>query len=157
MFHSAFHLYFGAFDIILYAAAFLVSLSVSRAICDNLDAPSYQTAAIPVTVDVSTANESVIPPDNLAPSPTLSNPVKISDDDSLEEGNEPVPVPDETGGSEKPILDLSKIKLYQLRKQSVVRLSDLTFSIPETVKRYQLRQKPVIRLTDIENFVEVIS
>ena len=156
MVHSAFHLYFGALDIILYAAAFLVFLSVSRAICDDMDAPSHQTVGVTITTEASTASSTDSSSFDPAPSPSISAQVQPFTSDNSAEGDETASVSQGQESSSRPKLNLSSIKLFKLRRKSVVKLSDLAFSVPETVKRYKLRREDVIKLTDLESFAEVI-
>ncbi len=163
MFHSTFHLYFGAFDLILYAAAFLVSMSVSRAICDDLDASQDQLSSVSVT-SVATSDKAAVSSNDLtlAALPTeLTNgsgiePVQQTVSNDSTKDSQPELVVNDQESDVKPILTLSKIRLYKLRKQSVVKLSDLAFSVPKTIKRYQLRRETVIKLTDLKSFAEVI-
>ncbi len=47
-------------------------------------------------------------------------------------------------------LDLTLLKIYKLRGESVVRVDDVNVEIPDTVKRYKLRKLDVIKLKDLE-------
>ena len=164
MFHSAFHLYFGAFDIILYAAAFLVSLSVSRAICDDMDVSQVQYSAVPITSVTTSDRPSANPSHDLTQTPPLSELTNVSVEEPVqqpvsvesEQKDHPESVAEAQETNVKPTLTLSKTKLYRLRKQPVVKLSDLAFAVPDSITRYQLRQQPVIRLTDLKSVAEVI-
>ena len=56
----------------------------------------------------------------------------------------------------KPTLQLAELKLYKLRKQSVVSIAALPFPIPRQIKRYQRKGEAVIRLTDLETVAIVV-
>ena len=153
MFHSAFHLYFGALDILLYAAAFLVSLSVSRGICDDIDAAASQPVSVTST-DVAT-HENAKASSN-ASSQLLARSVsaKSSSDKPLisNENNEIIVTDDDN-----PVLRLSDVHIYKLHKKSVILIDDIPFDVPERIRRYMLRKRQVVRLKDLETFAKVFT
>ena len=56
----------------------------------------------------------------------------------------------------QPTLRLTELKLYKLRKQSVVSVAALPFTIPGEIKRYQRKGEAVIRLTDLETVATIV-
>lgn len=47
-------------------------------------------------------------------------------------------------------LDLSALKTYKLRGESVVAIADIPFALPDSIKRYKLREKYVVNLKHLE-------
>lgn len=52
--------------------------------------------------------------------------------------------------SRLPRFDITALKIYKLRNESVVRITDIPFNIPATIKRYKLRGADVIKLAALE-------
>lgn len=49
-----------------------------------------------------------------------------------------------------PSLDITALKIYKLRGESVVKVQDVCISIPTHIKRYKLRGVDVIKLAQLE-------
>lgn len=194
-----FHLYFGALDVCLYIAAFFVSLSLSRALCENDAAsqPAFQTvSAMPVPQPVVQTSPVRITPRRSVPvassqpataavqtqpitttqvphtsvevlttTATAELPEPSFEDTHSSLGNEaavqqvaePTAEAAENTEEELPVLNLQETRLYKLRKQSVVKLADIAFKLPESIKQYKLRGEPVVFLSTLENYVEVVT
>lgn len=73
--------------------------------------------------------------------------------DVIEESPEPVNIMALARTRMKPVLDLTALKLYKLRGESVIHISDLNINIPAAIKRYKLRGKEVIHLAALEQLV----
>ena len=194
-----FHLYFGALDVCLYIAAFFVSLSLSRALCENDAAsqPAFQTVSamsvpqlvvqtspvritprrsVPVassqpataavqtqpiattqvphtTVEVLTATATAKLPD-----PSFEDThSSLGNEATVQQVAEPTTEAAENTEEELPVLNLQETRLYKLRKQSVVKLADIAFKLPESIKQYKLRGEPVVFLSTLENYMEVVT
>ena len=194
-----FHLYFGALDVCLYIAAFFVSLSLSRALCENDAAsqPAFQTVSamsvpqlvvqtspvritprrsVPVassqpataavqtqpiattqvphtTVEVLTATATAKLPD-----PSFEDThSSLGNEATVQQVAEPTTEAAENTEEERPVLNLQETRLYKLRKQSVVKLADIAFKLPESIKQYKLRGEPVVFLSTLENYMEVVT
>lgn len=150
-----FHLYFGAFDLILYAAAFLVSLSVSRVICDDVDVSPARPVLQPahIAADFQTSPISTSSAVSRKTYPTVAS--ALSDKVAGQYANVIQTEVDSTNG--KATVDLSNIRLFKLRKRSVVKVCDLSISLPDDVKQYKLRGESVIKLADLRKIAEVIT
>mgnify|MGYP001801380333 CR=1 FL=1 len=142
-----FELYFGAFDLVLYALAFIAAVMISGGICDVLesDATALESNSPSPVFSYVSCEPSIHPTATLS---IKSQPVK-------ESSAQKTPSLDST--QNKPILQMSDIKLYRLHQRSVVLLSALPFSIPDTVKRYMLRGEPVVRLESLQAIATVIA
>ncbi len=177
-----FHLYFGAFDLLLYGVAFFVSLSFSRTLAEEIDAgyePALQTVSIspiatsPVQATAAsyiacatatalpiTATSHSIVSEHSTVQPSSEDPECIHklDLQETEQGDTAADQPVISSASERPILNLSEIRTYKLRKKPVVRLCDLpsTLAVPDSIKRYILRGDRVVRLAALKTFAEVI-
>ncbi|MEN8446362.1 MAG: hypothetical protein ABG776_15280 [Cyanobacteria bacterium J06555_13] len=147
-----FELYFGAFDIVLYAIAFITAVMLADGICDAMEANNLRVVSSTISSAESTPDLAYVA---CAPSPQCA--VKIS----VEEPASDVVLSDiaqpSAAEQAKPVLRVSDIRLYKLHKKSVVPLSALPFSIPKTIKRYMLRGQQVIRLEALQGVATVIS
>lgn len=174
-----FTLYFGAFDVLLYTVAFLVALYVSQVLCNQMDAAdameTVSASAISVSEEsmpVNTQAAVVVVAQSVETGPVDTNISAVysvaSSDAILQQSIKPVLDVSESDQSvvlqksspiveEKPVLDLSTIKLFKLRNESVVRLCDLVCSVPDSIRRYKLRKQPVVRLQDLETFAVVVT
>ncbi|MEM6254826.1 MAG: hypothetical protein AAF821_18070 [Cyanobacteria bacterium P01_D01_bin.156] len=171
-----FELYFGAFDILLYGIAFVVSIHVANVLCDQAE----QAQMVPPLATVNeapcpTVERRCVAPRPIAAIAVTKPPVKVippatvpmtMETDSQEPTvtNEEMTVDTVVSTTEaasqlldKPMLQLADIKIYKLHKKSVVKVSDLPFDVPENVKRYSLRGEPALRLEALEKAVEVVS
>lgn len=170
-----FELYFGAFDILLYSAAFLISIHVSNVLCDQAE----QAQMVPALATVSAAPHPTVEHRSITPSSislvtkpqpsakvVASAPTPVIEKTSTE--GKPVAIDialseDATllttpgDNANKPELQLADIKLYKLHKKSVVKVSALPFDVPDSIKRYSLRGEAVIRLEALETVVEAVT
>lgn len=143
-----FELYFGAFDVVLYALAFITAILISGGICDAMEssAPIPEPVAIEPSAlsymscepSIQPMATSVISTQDVAP-PIVDPGFRV-----------------ETVQS-KPVVRMSEIRLYKLHQHSVVLLSALPFSIPDRIKRYMLRGEPVVRLASLEEIATVLA
>jgi len=156
MFHSAFHLYFGAFDILLYAAAFLVSLSVSRAICEDIDAVAPQTASVTST-DLATHQNAQASSNVSSQVLAVTVSAESSSDKPLIGNENDGIVAIDSDDDNNPVLRLSDVHIYKLHKKSVIFIDDIPFDVPERIRRYTLRKRKVVRLEDIETCAKVFT
>lgn len=67
----------------------------------------------------------------------------------LEESFDPIDVI-ALAKSRFPSLDITALKIYKLRGESVVKVQDVCISIPTHIKRYKLRGVDVIKLAQLE-------
>ena len=148
-----FELYFGAFDIVLYVSAFIAAVMLADGICDAMEANDPLTVASSTRSTTSASNLTYAA---CAPSPQCSVSIAVepsSVDVAVAEIAEPSSVDHD---QEKPVLRVADVRLYKLHKKSVVPLSALPFSIPNTIKRYMLRGQQVIRLDALQGVATVI-
>lgn len=55
-----------------------------------------------------------------------------------------------------PTLNLTALKLYKLRGETVIQVKDIPTTLPTTMKRYKLRGTDVVKLAALENFTDAI-
>ncbi|MEM6452166.1 MAG: hypothetical protein AAF703_17870 [Cyanobacteria bacterium P01_D01_bin.105] len=143
-----FELYFGAFDVVLYALAFITAILISGSICDAQE----PGASVP---DPDSLQSSALSYVSCEPS---IQPIATS---VISEQVAAIPITEPARPLEitqsKPVLRLSDIRLYKLHQHSVVLLSALSFSIPDRIKRYMLRGEQVVRLTSLQEIATVIA
>ena len=147
-----FELYFGAFDIVLYAAAFIAAVMLADGICDAMEANDPRTVSAPIRSTTSTSDLTYAA---CAPSPQCSVSIAVepssadtavieitessSVDTAIPEMAKPSatdtavtemtqPVSADQTDQEKPVLRVADVRLYKLHKKSVVPLSALPFS-----------------------------
>ncbi|MEO1619619.1 MAG: hypothetical protein AAFU53_01150 [Cyanobacteria bacterium J06632_3] len=142
-----FELYFGAFDLVLYALAFIAAVMIFGGICDVLESESL------VRQPASTRPG----PSYIACKP-LFQPIATLSIKSPPVQEPSAEIPSSLMNTQrKPILRISEVRLYKLHQQSVVQLSALPFSIPDTIKRYMLRGEPVVLLEALQAIATVIA
>ena len=164
-----FELYFGAFDLLLYAGAFLLALYLEAALhrrsiqppLDTSQPPVAIISAAPCPIVIAEGDDADLQPIEAAEQaqalsmPMLADTALESDAVRVAAQTEDFPT-QLTECSVKPQLSLDDIKLYKLHKRSVVKVSALPFSIPDSIRRYLLRGEPVVMLTALEK-VAVIA
>ncbi|MEO1742411.1 MAG: hypothetical protein AAFR99_11470 [Cyanobacteria bacterium J06629_9] len=136
-----FHLYFGALDVLLYAAAFIVAVMVSGHICDAepqrpqlilAAASAHPIASLTVAVpETSPARRpaaqivTTVAPTDVAPSQKTANQAAVASLATPTESASADPIFD------KPVIRLAKLTTYKLHKKDVVRVSTLPCLIPD--------------------------
>ncbi|MEL6161541.1 MAG: hypothetical protein AAFR18_20215 [Cyanobacteria bacterium J06627_32] len=141
-------LYFGAFDVVLYALAFIAAIMISGGICDVMESAApipepvpFQSPALSYVScepSIQPVSTSVIEAQSIVPLTTE-------------------PSRDAEGIQSRPVVRLADIRLYKLHQHSVVLLSALPFSIPDRIKRYMLRGEPVVRLSSLQEIATVLA
>lgn len=143
-----FELYFGAFDILLYVLAFIAAVMLSGGVCDAMD------AAAPISATTKPSQRTT--PTYVSCEPlrqvTRATTVELRADEKAIASTQ-----SSSSAETKLVLRLSDIKLYKLHQRSVVLLSALPFSIPDSIKRYVLRGEPVVRLESLQEIVTVLA
>ena len=144
-------LYFGAFDIVLYAAAFIAAVMLADGICDAMESDDRRVVSSAISSAVSTPDLTYVAcslSSQSAVAITVENPVSdVVQSDAAQPS---------AAEQAKPVLRVSDVRLYKLHKKSVVPLSALPFSIPNTIKRYILRGQQVVRLESLQKIAIVV-
>jgi len=159
-----FHVYFGAFDFVLYGAAFVFALCLSEAICDEIDAGYQSKSTIRPTIELTALAQPALEKKAAATqSVNKHHETAYQSGSSFEDKATPSQsersTVEKNNATNRPVLNLANIRLYRLRKQSVIKLCDLPsqFNLPEAIKRYKLRGEFVIQLQALKTYAEVIT
>lgn len=59
--------------------------------------------------------------------------------------------------AQRPVISLASLRLYRLRGETVVKVSQLPFRVPNSIRRYRLRKEAVVRLEDLKAIVTFVD
>ncbi|MGB3494717.1 MAG: hypothetical protein WBA57_18460 [Elainellaceae cyanobacterium] len=119
-----FHVYFGGFDVVVYAIAAVFAIYLADAICSGIEGREQVEKQVKQEVYAT------------QPAPIKSVWSEPKASDSLL------------------VLDA---QIYELRGQLVVRVDDMSGSVPGEVKTLSLRGDPVIRISDLQTLYQTVA
>ena len=156
-----FELYFGAFDILLYAAAFEIAVIVSGYLCEAEQSQPQLAYATATAIQPMAKSVVAVPQSRsvrrFSSEPKTAEPeYKPGRQTAVDSKRTSATTPVESV-LDKPVIRLANLATYRLHKKDVVRVSDLPFTIPDTVKRYTLHGKPVVRLEALEKVSAIVT